>query len=117
MLNILLFIFNSLFCSCGLILLKKSFIEKSISNHTYLDLIYNSKFLLGFIMYVGSFFLWLFLLSRLNLNIAFPINMSLIFILSTFGSYYFLNENINTLHLFGITFCALGIIMINYSLK
>ena len=115
MLNIILFIFNSLFCSFGLILLKRSFVQNNNLNNSYLELIYNYNFLVGSILYFGSFFLWLILLSRLNLNIAFPINMSLIFILSTLGSVLILKENINMVHFLGIILCLLGIIAINLS--
>ena len=117
MLNIILFLLKTSFCSFGLILLKKSFGQNENSNLNFIDLLFNPNFLFGFLLYSGSFFLWLFLLSRLNLNVAFPINMSLIFIFTSFGSYYFLSEEIHTSHILGIILCALGIVMINYSAK
>ena len=72
MINIFIFILNSLFCSIGLIILKKSFIEKIILNHTYFDLVYNYKSLFGFLMYFSSFLLWLLLLLFFAKNVPMP---------------------------------------------
>ena len=111
--NILIFIGNSFFSGIGLILLKMAISSsKFVFNiKSMIDLI-SVKFIVGFCFYVFGFILWMIILSKFKLNFAFPIAMSLIFIVSSLGSLIILKENFGINHIIGTLFCLIGIIII-----
>lgn len=113
LLNILVFMAYALSSGSGLILLKMALSEHSINFSTLMKIITNSKFMIGFFLYLVGFILWMYILSRFKLNVAFPIAMALFFIISSIGSYLVLKEPFNILHIFGIILCFLGIVLIS----
>jgi len=66
----------------------------------------------GIVLYGVSFFLYIFLLSRLQLNIVYPIAIGVGLVLITTFSYFFLKETISMLHLAGIIAILSGVILI-----
>jgi len=111
-LNVILFAAYALFSGGGLVLIKHS-MEKSIVNFSsLLDSVLSKGFILGFILYILGFLSWLVILSKFKLNFAFPVAMSLFFLVSMGSSVLFLKESITTLHVIGIILCLLGIIII-----
>ncbi len=116
MYNILLFLIYSLSSGFGLIILKRAVtgIEFKFSLKTLTDVL-SLEFIFGFLLYVLGFICWMLILSKLKLNIAFPIAMSLFFIVSTIGSYFILSEPLSLKHLIGIVICLVGIILISTS--
>lgn len=96
----------------GLILLKMAVSEPHFSMQRIILLAFDLKFLLGFGLYVAGFLLWLFILSKYRLNVAFPVAMSIFFIISSLGSYFILSEPFNAKHLIGIGLCFVGILMV-----
>ncbi|MCG7850988.1 MAG: hypothetical protein MIO92_00540 [Methanosarcinaceae archaeon] len=100
-------------CSgCGLILLKIALTGNTVSIDSFRSLILDLKFLAGFSLYVCGFLLWMFILSKFNLNVAFPIAMALFFIVSSLGSFFILGEVFSTKHVIGIALCFIGIILV-----
>ena len=110
--NIGLFILYALCSSSGLIILKIAMNNKALNSSNSLDIFLQPKFIIGFILYAFGFVLWLMIISKFKLNIAFPIATSLFFITLTLGSYFILNETFPTIHIVGIGLCLIGILLI-----
>jgi len=110
--NIGLFILYALCSSSGLIILKIAMNNKAPNSLNILDFFLQPKFIIGFVLYAFGFVLWLMIISKFKLNIAFPIATSLFFITLTLGSYFILNEIFPTIHIVGIGFCLIGILLI-----
>ncbi len=66
----------------------------------------------GIVLYAVSFFLYVFILSRLQLNIVYPIAIGVGLVLVTTFSYFFLKEAISALHVAGIAAILFGVILI-----
>jgi drug/metabolite transporter (DMT)-like permease len=66
---------------------------------------------LGIIIYVGSVRVWLMVLSRTPVSIAYPIS-SLAYITSAIAAYYFLGEDLNIIRVAGIVIILLGVYLV-----
>ena len=103
-------------CSgCGLILLKMAMAGNSLGISFLKTLIVNIKFLVGFSLYVCGFLLWMYILSKFQLNVAFPIAMALFFVVTSIGSYFILGEIFSPRHVVGTLLCFVGIILVGMS--
>jgi drug/metabolite transporter (DMT)-like permease len=111
--SILLFLLYALSSGSGLILLKRAVsgvkIEYSIKG--ILNII-SLELVIGFILYAIGFVCWMVILSKMKLNIAFPVAMSLFFIVSALGSYFILKEPFTPKIIIGIVVCLIGIILV-----
>ena len=68
--------------------------------------------LAGFALYVGSFLMWIAVLARLELSIAYPIAIGLTLIFSTLGAIYLLGEPVGLTKLAGIALIMGGIVLV-----
>lgn len=107
-----MFISYGLCSGLGLILLKLAVSEHQLSIRRLISLAGNIKFLLGFSLYAAGFLLWLLILSKFRLNVAFPVAMSIFFIISSLGSYFILSEPFSMKQIIGITLCFTGILFV-----
>ena len=75
--------------------------------------VFKNFYILGglFLMGVGFMF-WLFILSKINLNIIYPISSSLTLVAVIIGSFLLFKENLGLLHVVGTAFIVLGIFLI-----
>jgi drug/metabolite transporter (DMT)-like permease len=111
--NILIFMLYSFFSGMGLILLKIAVSSRSVAfNMKSIINFISLKLVIGFFFYIVGFILWMFILSKFKLNVAFPIAMSLFFIVSSLGSIFILKESFNINNMIGIVFCLIGIVII-----
>ena len=111
--NILLFLFYALCSGSGLIILKTAMNNKTLNSLNLIQTFLQVRFIIGFFLYACGFFLWMLILSKFKLNIAFPIATSLFFIVSGLGSYFILKESFTIMHIIGIFLCLAGILLIN----
>jgi multidrug transporter EmrE-like cation transporter len=72
----------------------------------------NGFLFLGIVLYGISFFLYILVLSRLQLNIVYPVAIGVSLVLITLLSYVFLKEAISVLHMLGIAAILFGVILI-----
>lgn len=72
----------------------------------------NSFLLLGIVLYAISFFLYVFILSKLQLNVVYPVATGTILILITLTSYFFFRETLGALQMLGITAILVGIFLV-----
>ncbi len=67
--------------------------------------------IIGLVIYVGSVGIWLMVLSRIPVSIAYPI-ASLGYLTSAIAAYYFLGENVTMLRIAGIVVILVGVYMV-----
>ncbi len=89
---------------------------KSMELLTRLDkaiyLLFNPLFMLGLVFYGFGFATYTYVLSKVDLGVAYPISSIGILILITILSIIFLNEIITVSKIVGISLCIIGIIFI-----
>ena len=72
----------------------------------------NPFVILGVVLYGFSFLIWLRILSFNDLSRAYPIFATIVFLLTTAGSVFFLNENVSLLRFAGIAIMLVGIYLV-----
>lgn len=112
--NILLIILYLFFTVTGLILLKiggqdfSFFMENGKMNLTL-----PWKFLLGFISYVCSFFIWTFILQKYDLTFMYPILVGLAYVMVLVAGVVILNEKLTIYNIVGSAVILLGVVLMN----
>lgn len=105
-----LFLIAAILESIGQISFKKAALaNRAVKGlHYYIKLAGNKWALGGILSYCIEMVLWVFLLSRIPLSIAFPLSglQQLVLLLA---SYLFMNERINRVELLGAGLIALGL--------
>ena len=112
LIGLILFASHSIFTAIGLLLLKVSFegVEKySISG--LIDIL-TIKFFVGLVLYLVAFILSLVILHKFPLGMSVSIMMPLSLVTATLTGYIFLNENISTQTIVGLSFLLAGIFTI-----
>ena len=66
----------------------------------------------GLLLYAISFFLYVFILSKLQLNVVYPVATGTILVLITAFSYFFLKETLTVIQIVGIAAILVGVILI-----
>ena len=99
--------------TAGVIVIKK-FLETLIYKNLqgFLAQLFNIQLILGISLYIFGFITWLFVLSRLNLNVAYPVAITLSFITVILASSLFLNETITLNIVAGTVLCTIGVVII-----
>ena len=77
-----------------------------------LKVAFNPYLIIGLTLYGFSFLIWLRVLTFNDLSRSYPIFATIVFLLTTFGSVIFLNENVSLLRLIGICIMLLGIFLV-----
>ncbi len=72
----------------------------------------NGFLLGGIILYGISFFLYVFILSKLQLNVVYPVSVGIMLVLITAFSYLFLKESLTTTHIAGIVAILIGVMTV-----
>ena len=79
-----------------------------------LNLLSNIWFMLGMGCYVISIGLWMVVLGKVEVSLAYPL-LSVGYILTAVIGYFFMGENVNLIRIIGLTFICVGIIIISRS--
>lgn len=90
-------------------------LEGSHLVQTLVHLFTNPGIVLGLALYLIGFVLWAKVLSTVDISTAYPIFISLAFIIVVAGSRVFYNESLGLLKLVGIVIIAAGIILVSRS--
>lgn len=72
----------------------------------------NKWLLAGMILFVISFVFYIFVLSKVQLNFAYPVMVSVGIVLVTIGSWIFLGERLSLPNIIGILLIILGIFLL-----
>ncbi len=84
----------------------------SFSIEVILELIKSIHIWYGMICYSFSIFLWIFVLSKIQVSLAYPFQ-ALGYILGSFLAWYLLDEKVNNLNLTGLIFISIGLIILS----
>jgi len=87
--------------------------EINFSFSGLLHIIQNSWILLGGVLFVISFLTWLAIISKLQLNVAYPIIISIEAVLVSSASWLLFHEYLSWVQILGIVCVILGIILIS----
>jgi len=87
--------------------------ELSVSLPGVIHIIQNGWILLGGALFVISFLTWLFILSKMQLNIAYPIIIGIEAVLVALISWFLFHEYLSWLQILGIACVIIGIILIS----
>lgn len=79
---------------------------------SYLSIFLSPIFLIGAVVYLGSILLWMFVLSRVQLSIAYPIFVSASVVLTALGALIFFREQISLVRWCGIGIIGFGIYLV-----
>ncbi|WP_018701284.1 EamA family transporter [Amorphus coralli] len=110
--NLALFLGYTLGSVCGLVLLKTHLgLARDALNGT---LHWGPLFFvgLGAALYICGFLLWLGILSRMELSIAYPIAIGLTLVFSSLASWFLLSEPISLVRIMGTLLIFVGIVVI-----
>lgn len=66
----------------------------------------------GMLCYGISIFLWIYVLSKIQVSLAYPFQ-ALGYIFGSFLAWYFLDEKLNNLNLIGLIFISVGLIILS----
>tara|TARA_B100001248_G_C27222851_1_gene381121 strand:+ start:28 stop:408 length:381 start_codon:yes stop_codon:yes gene_type:complete len=66
----------------------------------------------GMLCYGVSIFLWIYVLSKVQVSLAYPFQ-ALGYIFGSFLAWYFLDEKLNNLNLIGLVFISVGLIILS----
>ena len=72
----------------------------------------NGWLMAGLFLFGISFFLWIFILSKLQLNIAYPVVVSLNFCLITIASWFLFKEYLSFVQILGIATIIFGTFLV-----
>ena len=111
-----------LFAAGGNLLLKAgmnqvgSVVETQLSVVQYiLQTFAQPTILIGIVLYIVSFVMWLSLLSMMELSAVYPIFVSAAFLIVMAGSAVWFGENVNAMRIIGTLVVALGILIVSRS--
>ncbi|WAC06563.1 MAG: EamA family transporter [Thermodesulfobacteriota bacterium] len=83
-------------------------------NLSLIKVIFTPYIFLGLVLYGIAMFLWLSILSRVDLSYAYPM-LSLSYVFIVLASWLIFNENLSFLRLMGVLCICLGVIMVGRS--
>ena len=112
-------VFSIITASIGQIALKKGawvfsdlkFSFSAIFNMVF-SLLQNKWLLAGTLLFIISFFSYIFVLSKIQLNFAYPFMVSLGIVLVAVGSKVFLGEQLSLRNIVGIVLIIFGILLL-----
>jgi multidrug transporter EmrE-like cation transporter len=69
----------------------------------------------GAALYATSFLLWMFILSRIELSVAYPLLIGATLATTTLGAWLLLNEPINLIRIAGVGIIFFGVVVVTRS--
>jgi multidrug transporter EmrE-like cation transporter len=78
------------------------------------QLLINVWFLTGMSLYAVSIGLWMAVLGKVEVSLAYPL-LSIGYIITAFIGYFFLHENVNLMRIIGLATICVGIVIISRS--
>ena len=91
---------------------KKIHAQKSIYEIFEVTIL-NLPLLSGLLLFGLSFILYAYILSKINLNIAYPILISMCFVMVNIGAFVFFGEKFSLMHVIGLIVILIGIWIIS----
>ena len=108
--NYLLFVIQAVISAAGVLILRAN-----LDGFTFRTSVTNVRdsgpILLGILLYGVSFLMWLAILSRTNVSIAYPITIGLTLVFTLLGARIFLNETLSMQAAVGVTLITIGVLI------
>lgn len=114
--NLFLILINTLILASGQFLWKYGITQNPggfRSLKGILQLFFSPYVLSGLVMYGAATVLWLFILSKMPLSLAYPIQ-SLAYVLAVIGAYYLFHEPLNAAKIAGCILILAGVSLIGW---
>lgn len=122
MMNLWMIVMVYVVCSAGgLLLIKDIFNARVIEGNPVwhvewlFRLLMNGRFLSGFFLYFLGFVIWLYMLSRYEMSLAFPIASGALYAGLLIGSAFWLHEDIGVMRVAGVFLILAGILFVSRS--
>jgi len=104
----------------GLVLMKSGLAQTQLGGLTELIrnlinfkfLLSHWKFVLGMICYAASFLTWMFLLSKKELSLIYPLTVSIVYVAIMISSVVFFKEQFTLYKIIGVVLIGLGILFL-----
>lgn len=112
LLDLLIFAIYAIIGGSGLLVMKMATNEMPFSLKDLGHILLNVKYLFGFLLYACSFMMFMFILSKYKLNVAYPLATALFFVYISLASYFILKESFSMIQIIGIGLCMLGVVLI-----
>ena len=109
---ILVLIFSIITSSLGQIFLNKGAVTLPSILSSVFGIFQNKWLFWGTILFIVSFFSYIFILSKIELKFAYPATVSIGIILVAIGSQIFLGEQLNLHNIIGIILIISGILLL-----
>ena len=108
--NYLLFLMQAVISAAGVLILRAN-----LDGFTFRSSVTSIReigpILLGVLVYGLSFLMWLAILSRTNVSIAYPITIGLTLVFTLLGARIFLNETLSMQAAIGVTLITIGVLI------
>lgn len=99
--------------TAGVLIIKKFFNTMYYKDtFEFIYQLFNFNLIFGVLLYVIGFIMWLYVLSRMNLSIAYPVAITLSFLAILVSSILLLKEELTINIIVGSLMCVAGIIFI-----
>ena len=106
----LLFVVQAVISAAGVLILRAN-----LEGFTFRNSLTNVRelgpILLGVLLYGLSFLMWLAILSKTEVSIAYPITIGLTLVFTLIGARIFLNETLTIQAVIGITLITIGVLV------
>ena len=115
--NYVLILLNTLILVSGQFLWKFGMMNKENSFSSVgevIKLMLSPYILSGLTMYGFATVLWLFILTRVPLSVAYPLQ-SLAYVFAVFGAYFIFNESLSIMKIAGVLLIIIGVSLIGFS--
>ena len=107
--NLLLILITVILNASAQLVLKKG--AETLVNNT-IEYIFNIYIIFGIFIYALSVLTWIYVLSKTDVSYAYPF-LSLGYIITTIGGFYYFNEDINIGKITGILIVSIGVVIIS----
>ena len=114
--NFMLILLNTLILVSGQFLWKYGMQNQTISLSitSILKVLFSPYVFSGLAMYGFATVIWLYILSKVPLSVAYPVQ-SLAYIFAVFGAHFIFNETLTIYKVLGCLFIMLGVSLIGFS--
>ena len=110
----IVFVIYALLSVTGLLLIKVGTADTSMTIQEGLfNLQTSPKFVIGFIIYICSFLLSIYVIKQMKLSLFYPVATGTILLLTCILSFFILKESIGTFQVVGIVLILCGVVFIN----
>lgn len=114
--NFLLILCNTCILVAGQFLWKYGMMKTTFQLNplSIIKLLFSPFIFSGLVLYGVATILWLFILSRVPLSIAYPVQ-SIAYVLAVFGAYFIFHEPLSPTKIIGVILIILGVSLIGIS--